>query len=367
VGNANFFLDLGVERGYFAYVGNVHIGGQMEKREAGSAAVATGMEPMVVFGSGPVGQAVARELLARGLRVKMLSRTGRLPEGYRASLGSEALARIDLARVDALDRASVLAVCQGAKAIYHCINTPYQDWAKTLRPIQDNIVEAALAAHAVLAVADNLYMYSRGLDSINEESPRIPPSRKGRLREVLHAALLDAAANRGLRFVSVRASDFYGPGATWQSVFGTERFLDPLFAGKAPALLGDPDQVHSFSFVEDFGRGLVLASLEPSSLGRAWILPHAPALTSRETAILFAKEAGSAVQPSRIPRLALSMLGLFNPLVRELGEILYQKEEPYLVDGSRFASAFKFAPTSLEEGVRRTIAWYRSIPASKAS
>jgi len=40
-------------------------------------------------------------------------------------------------------------------------------------------------------------------------------------------------------------------------------------------------------------------------------------------------------------------------------EMLYQKEEPYVVDGSRFARLFSFSPTPLEEGVRRTIEWYR--------
>jgi nucleoside-diphosphate-sugar epimerase len=41
-------------------------------------------------------------------------------------------------------------------------------------------------------------------------------------------------------------------------------------------------------------------------------------------------------------------------------EMLYQKEEPYVVDGSRFASEFGFQPTPIEEGVRRTIAWYEA-------
>jgi nucleoside-diphosphate-sugar epimerase len=54
-------------------------------------------------------------------------------------------------------------------------------------------------------------------------------------------------------------------------------------------------------------------------------------------------------------------LGLFNPLLRELVEMLYQKEEPYVVDGSQFARQFSFSPTTLEEGVRRTIEWYRRV------
>jgi nucleoside-diphosphate-sugar epimerase len=40
--------------------------------------------------------------------------------------------------------------------------------------------------------------------------------------------------------------------------------------------------------------------------------------------------------------------------------MLYQKEEPYVVDGSRFAAEFGFEPTRLEEGVQRTLAWYEA-------
>jgi len=58
------------------------------------------------------------------------------------------------------------------------------------------------------------------------------------------------------------------------------------------------------------------------------------------------------------PRALIALLGIFNPLLREVVEMLYQKEEPYVVDGSRFAREFDFAATPLEEGVRRTLAWY---------
>jgi nucleoside-diphosphate-sugar epimerase len=55
------------------------------------------------------------------------------------------------------------------------------------------------------------------------------------------------------------------------------------------------------------------------------------------------------------------LLGLFSPLLREIPEVLYQKEEPYVVDGGNFQRRFGFSPTTLEEGVRRTMAWYRAL------
>jgi hypothetical protein len=55
------------------------------------------------------------------------------------------------------------------------------------------------------------------------------------------------------------------------------------------------------------------------------------------------------------------MVGLFNPLVRELNETLYQFERPFISDASKFESAFgPFVPTPHREAVRRTVDWFRS-------
>jgi nucleoside-diphosphate-sugar epimerase len=197
------------------------------------------------------------------------------------------------------------------------------------------------------------------VEVINEAAPEIPPSRKGQLQQDLHAWLTEAGERRGLKWVSVRASDFYVPGAILQSVFGTTRFLDPLFAGKRPGLLGDPDQPRTYTYVGDYGRALALAALDPEAYGRAWIVPNDRPMTSREVARLFFAAAARDADVSRIPSFVLAGLGLFSPVIRELGEVLYQKEEPCVVDGSLFGSRFGFTPTPLEEGVRTTFEWYK--------
>jgi nucleoside-diphosphate-sugar epimerase len=265
-----------------------------------------------------------------------------------------------------LNAGAVLAASKGATHIYHCANVAYQDWERVLPPMQDNLVEAAQAHGAVLAVAENLYMYGRGSPVIDESTPEEPPTRKGRLRKRLHDALAEQAARSGLRWAAVRASDYYGPGAGLQSVFGADRFLDPLFAGKRPGMLGNPDLPHTYTYSGDYGRALALAALRPEAHGRAWIVPNDRTLSTRQVAQLFFAAAGRGADVGRIPRAALSLAGLFNPLVRELGEMLYQKEEPYIVDGSLLRSRFGFEPTTLEEGIRATLAWYEARRAVSA-
>jgi nucleoside-diphosphate-sugar epimerase len=203
-------------------------------------------------------------------------------------------------------------------------------------------------------------MFRRNTVPINEDSPVDPPSRKGRMVQMLHESLERAGRERGLAWVSVRASDFYGPGARLQSVFGTVRFLDPLFSGRRPGVIGNPELPHTYTYVGDFGRTLAVAALRPDAHGAAWIAPNDRTVTTRKMAEMFFTAADRSPGLSRIPRLAIALAGLFNPAIREVLEVLHQKEEPYVVDGSRFSSRFGLEPTRLEEGVDRTLQWYRA-------
>jgi len=328
--------------------------------ETGTAKNASDTGLHVIFGTGPVGCSAAKLLLEKGFRVRMVNRTGTRPHGLLEDLTRDEASRLEIKPADALDPAQALSISEGATHIYHCANVSYELWKTVLPRLHSNLVEAAIAHGAVLAVAENLYMYAPGVEVINEATPEIPPSRKGKLQHALHGRLIETGERRGLKWVSVRASDFYGPGAILQSVFGTTRFLDPLFAGKRPGLLGDPDQPHTYTYVGDYGRALAHAALNPEAYGRAWIVPNDRTMTSREVARLFFAAAARGTGVSRIPRFVLAGLGLFRPVIRELGEVLYQKEEPYVVDGSLFSSRFGFTPTPFEEGIRRTLEWYQA-------
>jgi hypothetical protein len=61
------------------------------------------------------------------------------------------------------------------------------------------------------------------------------------------------------------------------------------------------------------------------------------------------------------------MLGLFNPLLREVAEMLYEFNEPFVVDSSKFVQAFGDIATSHHEAVQQTLEWYRLPAQTKAA
>jgi uncharacterized protein YbjT (DUF2867 family) len=75
----------------------------------------------VVFGaSGGAGGAIVRELVARGKRVRAVTRGGRgdLPSGVEAM------------RANAANKAEARAACAGATVVYHAVNVPYPAWER---------------------------------------------------------------------------------------------------------------------------------------------------------------------------------------------------------------------------------------------
>ncbi len=61
----------------------------------------------------------------------------------------------------------------------------------------------------------------------------------------------------------------------------------------------------------------------------------------------------------RLPAWALPFLALFDPTMRAVQDQLYDSEQPFLVDHSKYARAFGGAPTSHREAIQVTLQWYR--------
>jgi nucleoside-diphosphate-sugar epimerase len=307
----------------------------------------------VVFGTGPVGQATARALLARGHAVRVVNRSGR----------AEAQAGVMVARDDAYDPASVAELTAGATAVYQAAQPAYTVWAEQFPPLQASIIEGVAHSGAKLVVVENLYMYGLVEGPIHEGLPYAAHTKKGEVRARMAEGVQAAHRSGKLRTVSGRASDFYGPGVL-QSALG-ERTFRPALAGKKAEAVSRLDTPHSYTYIEDFGEALARLGERDEALGQAWHVPNAPALTQRELMTLLFVELGTPQRVSVIGRLTLSLAGLFIPGARETVEMLYEFERPFVVDSSRYVAAFGDHATPVREGLRRTVAWYRAHAAQQ--
>lgn len=310
----------------------------------------------VVFGTGAVGLAVMRELNVQGKRVRLVNRSGT----------AAAPASVEVVKGNASDPASTREVCRAATVVYDCVGVPYTDWATLFPPMQAAIIQGAAAANAKLVVAENLYMYGPVSGSITEALPFHPTTRKGRVRAKMAEDLMAAHRAGIVRATSGRASDFYGPDAGSQGIFG-DRIILPLLAGKTVSVLGKLDMPHSYTYVIDFGKGLVLLGAHDEALGQSWHIPNPPTLTTRQVLTLFFEQAHLPPRMSSVPDLVIKTLSLVNPLLREVAEMLYEFNEPFVDDSSKFVKAFGDIATPQHEAIRQTLEWYRLRAQTKAS
>jgi nucleoside-diphosphate-sugar epimerase len=309
----------------------------------------------VIFGAGQVGSLLAARLIASGARVRIARRSGRGAAGAEVVQGNAA------------DREFCDRAAADANVIYHCMNPPYDTkvWADLLPRFMDNLIGAASRVGARLVVLDNLYMLGRpGTHPMSEDTPMHPVSRKGEIRAKCAERLFDAYRRGDVRAVSGRASDYYGPGGV-ETHLG-ERFWRPALAGKTARLLIDPDAVHTYHYIPDVAAGLAtLGTAEDDVTGQPWMLPCAPAGTLRELVHGFAEALGRPIRVAAVPRLFVKALALFNPLVREVDEMLYQWEEPFIVDDRRFRERFSVSPVPADEAAVETVRWATSSYASR--
>src|SRR5215213_5477587 len=303
----------------------------------------------LVFGTGPVGTSVMEALMQRGrCRVRMVNRSGRasVPEG------------VEVVGGDATDGAFAREVSEGASVVYFALNPPYDKWPELFPGLQAGVLEGAASTGAKLIAMENLYMYGlTGGRPLTEDLPYAPNTRKGTVRARMSQELMEAHTSGKVRVAIGRASDFFGPrvlvSAAGEQVFGRAA------QGKSAQVAGDPDQPHTYTYAPDIGRGLVILGEREEALGRAWHLPSPATVTTREFVEMIFEEVGKPARVQAAPKILLRALGLFNPPLRETIEMLYEFEEPFVMDHSDFTRTFGDHATPLEKAIRETVRWYR--------
>lgn len=304
----------------------------------------------VIFGSGPLGQAVARELAQRGKSIKMINRSGRKPDNM--PNGVSVLAG------DVFDVNVARGLANGATVVYQCTNPPYDKWPEQFPRLQANTLEAAASAGAKYIVPENMYMYGDPQGQpLREDMPFHAHTRKGQVRTQMAEALMSAHRSGKVRVAVARASDFYGPGVL-SSVSGNRMFGFAV-EGKAADATGNLDALHTYTYIEDFGQTLVILGEREEALGQVWHVPNAETVTTRQFVTMIYEELGQPVKIRAVGKMTLRIAGLSIPAARELVEMIYEFEKPFVVDSSKFTRMFGLPGTPIREGIKQTVAWYK--------
>ncbi|HEX6335298.1 MAG TPA: NAD-dependent epimerase/dehydratase family protein [Flavisolibacter sp.] len=301
----------------------------------------------ILGAGGGIGRLLAKDLRNYTSQVRLVSRKPR-----KISEDDEVIA------ADLNNREQVSEAVRGSEVVYLLAGLLYKTkvWEEQWPRIMENAIAACETHRAKLVFFDNVYLYDPAqLDNMTEETRIQPSSNKGRVREKIAGMLMDAVRNGRIEAMIVRAADFYGPAL--QNSMLIETTYKNFKKGKKAYWLGNPSKVHSFTYVPDASRATALLGNTADAFNQVWHLPTDPArITGVQMMQLFADAAGVKLRYSKFSSGIIRLLGLFNPLMKELYEMMYQFEKDYYFNSGKFFRRFPdFAFTSYERGVRQVV------------
>ncbi len=303
------------------------------------------MKHTILGAGGSVGNALASELLNKNENVRLVSRSGFSIQGA------------EVFKADLNSYNETLKSIEGSDMAYLTVGLPYNSkiWNEKWPVIMQNTIDACKKAGVKLIFFDNVYMYGKVNGEMTENIPYNPCSKKGEIRARVATMLEEEMKNGNIKAVIARAADLYGP-------FGTKTSLpfifviDKLMKGKKAQWLVSDNKKHSFTYTIDAAKGMVLLANNEESNNQIWHLPtYNPAITGKEFIELAAKELNVEPNYSILKKWMIKMAGFFDRTISEVYEMLYQNEDNYIFNSTKFNDFFNYKPKTYSEGIKETI------------
>ncbi|HWT49454.1 MAG TPA: NAD-dependent epimerase/dehydratase family protein [Mycobacterium sp.] len=299
---------------------------------------------VVLGGAGAIGGAVINTLRERQLEAVAVER-------------SKTVRHVTTLRADLRDAAQTLRVAAHATHVYLCVGIPYNTraWRAEWPTVMRNTIGACQETGARLIFIDNAYMYGAPLAvPFSEIHSQNTHTRKGAVRKAVADTLLAAHCAGAVRAVIGRSADFYGPGAVNTNLY--QVVLKRMLAGKAPKSICRVDVGHTYAYSLDNSRALVNLALDESAYGQVWHLPVGEPVTIEELTAMLNVILSTNLKPIVVPRPIRRVLTGFVKPLREINEVLYQFDNPYIMSDRKFRERYpEFKVTPYAEGMRAMV------------
>lgn len=288
---------------------------------------------LVIGATGGVGGTMAEALLRHGWQVRALTRR-RMERG----------GPIIWITGDAMRSEDVIRAAAGVQVIFHGANPPgYRNWRGLAVPMLAHAIAAAKASGARLIYPGSVYVY--GPDAwplAAEAAPQHPRTRKGAIRVEMEA-MLAAEAARGLRSLTVRAGDYFGPHAPSSWVAAVM-----LAGGKTLRAIRTPERPgvrHAWAYLPDQAEAMAQLADREAELGPADVFHFAGhMLKGRQMAEAVSRGLGGALPVRPFPWTWVYAAAPFMTMMRELIEMRYLWQEEILLDNAKLVALLGTEP-----------------------
>jgi dihydroflavonol-4-reductase len=317
----------------------------------------------VTGGAGRLGNVLVRELLARGVRVRVLEPGG----GPVPSL--EGL-DVELMRGSVLDAGAVMALCDGAEVVYHLAakvnlgrDVDGSIFAVNVEGTR-RVIEACLAGDARLVHCSSHHALVRQPidEPLDERRPLAIEDKCDyhRAKAVAESLVLEAVASRGLDAVVCSPGTMLGSHDYEPSMIA--RALVDLYAGRVPILM---EVVSDFVDARDVADGMIAAA-ERGRRGERYLL-SGDVRTMRGVTEDVASITGRPMPKIVLPLwVGWALLPFSLAAARVTGKaplftagVLRASVSNSVVIHEKAARELGFAPRPIREALVRSFEWYR--------
>ena len=298
----------------------------------------------ILGSSGIIGTELAKSLLQYTDKIRLVSRK---PKRINPT--------DQLVVADLMNTQQVLSAVEGSQVVYLTVGLQYKIsvWQKQWPIIMQNVIDACKTHKAKLVFFDNVYAYGLVNGWMKEDTRVNPISKKGEVRAQIAQMIMSEVEKGNIDAIIARSADFYGPNTPLS--FVTVTVFDNFKKGKKAQWFLDANKKHSMTYTPDAGKATALLGNTNSAYNQVWHLPtDKNVLTGKEFIELAAKEFGVKPNYTVLKMWMIQMVGFFIPVVKESIEMLYQNENDYLFDSTKFEKAFNFTPTSYQDGIVET-------------
>ena len=306
---------------------------------------------VVTGGAGFIGSAIVRRLLQEGAsRIVVIDN---LLTGHERNL-EEVRGSVDFQRADIRNYEEIAPLIRGAAVVFHEAAIPSVP-RSIVEPIPShevningtfNVLRAAhegKAGRVVYAASSSAYGDTEVLPKVESMLPR--PKSPYALQKLVGEYYCNVFASvYGLETVALRYFNVYGPRQDPSSPYSgvLSLFMRAVLERKAPTIFGDGEQSRDFTYVEDVAELNLKAARAPNAAGRMYNAGNGCRITLNQAWALLQRLEGAEIEP---------VYGL--PRAGDVRD----SQADIATARAELGHAPRF---SFEEGMKRTLEWYRS-------
>jgi nucleoside-diphosphate-sugar epimerase len=293
--------------------------------------------------NGHVGHAAAQAFVDAGWEVTGFGRSNRDPiSGMRFVAG------------DALKVDNLRAAIGDSEVVFNALNLPYHQWGEgRMEALYAGVLDAMGTDGKTMLFPASIYNYDPANRVITPDLAQNPPTPRGAIRVRVEQMYEAAARKGGLQIIVLRAGDFFGPHT--RNDWFDQAMLREVGKGKA-AVIGKQGVAHAWAYLPDLGRALVILADERAKLGAYETFHYAGNFVTPEQMTAAIHAAAPTLKISSFPWLVLSLIGITDPISRDMAKMGYLWRQPMqLKDGRLDAMLGPNFATPFAQAVAETV------------